>query len=351
MCSLENGRKAYAEGRFVDAVDQFTKALSEKEDAKVYSNRSAAYMQLGDVDKARKDAEECVRLEPSWAKGWSRLGNAKMAQHKYAQARADFAKAASIDNQYAADVRRAKLAEKKVPSTGRIVLRLVVLFRFAQYLVVFNSVAYRSVVKYVCLGNAMQLFQTHGFAFNKAYAQRLLSDPNAQRLMGSLVLLMSSSFPCLIPLIYLEVANLVADVANRVPSKYRLKMIGSCENVLLDGSGNVSPHVPFNAAFLEVVAAFSLFFELLTPKRNFMSLIVYWQYLQMRYMLETATTSNGPVQAAFAQVDAKITPIAAKLPPVLTLYNKIKSLAAKQVALPDPNAPQKPSLLNKCSIM
>ena len=37
-----------------------------------YSNRAAAYMAMEKFERALRDANECVRLQPTWAKGYSR---------------------------------------------------------------------------------------------------------------------------------------------------------------------------------------------------------------------------------------------------------------------------------------
>ena len=42
-----------------------------------YSNRAAAYMTADSISKALRDAEKCVALAPTWAKGYSRLGAAQ----------------------------------------------------------------------------------------------------------------------------------------------------------------------------------------------------------------------------------------------------------------------------------
>lgn len=49
-----------------------------------YSNRSAAYLKLGDAkSKALKDAERCMELAPEWSKSFSRLGAAQHALRRY----------------------------------------------------------------------------------------------------------------------------------------------------------------------------------------------------------------------------------------------------------------------------
>jgi tetratricopeptide (TPR) repeat protein len=45
----------------------------------VYSNRSASYLKKGDLEDALKDAEQCVTLDATWAKGYGRKGAALFA--------------------------------------------------------------------------------------------------------------------------------------------------------------------------------------------------------------------------------------------------------------------------------
>ena len=49
----------------------------------ICSNRSAAYLKKGDLAEALVDAEACVRLAPTWGKGYSRLGAALLALDRY----------------------------------------------------------------------------------------------------------------------------------------------------------------------------------------------------------------------------------------------------------------------------
>ncbi|CAN0548026.1 unnamed protein product, partial [Ectocarpus sp. 8 AP-2014] len=49
-----------------------------------FSNRSAAYLKLGDAkSKALKDAERCMELAPEWSKSFSRLGAAQHALGRF----------------------------------------------------------------------------------------------------------------------------------------------------------------------------------------------------------------------------------------------------------------------------
>ena len=53
---------------------QVALSLDEKSHV-LYSNRCTAYIALDQYDKAMEDADECVRLQPSWAKGYLRRGS------------------------------------------------------------------------------------------------------------------------------------------------------------------------------------------------------------------------------------------------------------------------------------
>lgn len=48
--------------------------------AVLFSNRSAALLHLNKVAKALADAEECVKLDPAFHKGWMRKGLVLEAQ-------------------------------------------------------------------------------------------------------------------------------------------------------------------------------------------------------------------------------------------------------------------------------
>lgn len=383
---LREGRAAYAAGRYEDAVKAFTAALDDSalevdELPKIHSNRCACYLQLKQLDKAVDDAESCTSLKPGWAKGWSRLGTAKMAQYKYLEAAAAFDKATEVAEssadrtQYRNEAAKARQASErtsqyyahraqfastaspsyryggKIADQGQLFCRILALANMVRYLVSWDAVGvqstYRSVVKFILFGSVVHCYRAHGMPqFNRAYAQRIVTDPLAQRVFGAFVLLMGSSLACLLPLIYVEVALLAAQLITKVPPQYRLRIIAKCEDILLAGDGSLSPNVLTNAAFFECGAGLALLFELLTPKRNFMLVVLYWQYLQMRYMLESAS-GPGALISAFAKLDSKIAPLVARSSITQLAYSKVKQFAKHQVSIPEPG--QKPGL--KCTIM
>jgi tetratricopeptide (TPR) repeat protein len=73
LAAKERGSELYLNGDYSGAVAAFTEAarLAPSTDAQAHvyhSNRCAAYLQLGQVEEALKDAERCTRIAPKWAK-------------------------------------------------------------------------------------------------------------------------------------------------------------------------------------------------------------------------------------------------------------------------------------------
>ncbi|KAF5838473.1 hypothetical protein DUNSADRAFT_2802 [Dunaliella salina] len=66
----EVGNKYFGEGQWSQAKDLYTQAIAvDPHNAVLYSNRSAAAIQLGELEDAIKDADKAVSLKPSWDKG------------------------------------------------------------------------------------------------------------------------------------------------------------------------------------------------------------------------------------------------------------------------------------------
>jgi hypothetical protein len=64
-------------GDYATAVTQFSMAIRlDKYNYVMWSNRSAALCGVGNWDKALSDAERCIKLAPTWGKGFARKGAA-----------------------------------------------------------------------------------------------------------------------------------------------------------------------------------------------------------------------------------------------------------------------------------
>ncbi|KAK9915326.1 hypothetical protein WJX75_007645 [Coccomyxa subellipsoidea] len=87
-CSFKDqGNAEYKKGHWLKAAGLYTKGIKEDpESAVLYSNRSAALLQLLKAGKALEDAEECIRRRPDWDKGHYRKGLALELQGAYSEA-------------------------------------------------------------------------------------------------------------------------------------------------------------------------------------------------------------------------------------------------------------------------
>ncbi|KAG3117251.1 hypothetical protein PI124_g1944 [Phytophthora idaei] len=94
-----DGNKLLADKQFSNAVEMYTRAIElDPENAVYYSNRSAAYLAMGDArGKALKDAEKCIELKPDWWKGYSRKGAAEHALQRFDAARATYNEGLKLD--------------------------------------------------------------------------------------------------------------------------------------------------------------------------------------------------------------------------------------------------------------
>jgi len=69
------GNKAFQEKDYKTAIEHFTEAIkNDPTDHLFYSNRSACYANIQEYQKALEDGEQCVKLNPQWARGYSRKG-------------------------------------------------------------------------------------------------------------------------------------------------------------------------------------------------------------------------------------------------------------------------------------
>lgn len=95
----QQGNDAFKKQDFTTAIDFFSKAIaaSETPNHVLYSNRSASYASIHKYNEALKDAEECVKINPTWAKGYNRVGAAQFGLSKYDDAIASYSKALELE--------------------------------------------------------------------------------------------------------------------------------------------------------------------------------------------------------------------------------------------------------------
>ena len=118
------GATSFRQGRYRDAADAWTAAIESDDPtdneflAAVFANRCAARLKIGSEAlraPALKDAEDCLRLRPNWARGHARRGQVLMALGRSAEASVAFAKAVSLEpsnNEYSAAAKEAQEVAK-----------------------------------------------------------------------------------------------------------------------------------------------------------------------------------------------------------------------------------------------
>ncbi|GAV46658.1 hypothetical protein ZYGR_0A02510 [Zygosaccharomyces rouxii] len=96
----QQGNAAFLAKDYVKAIDLFTKAIevSETPNHVLYSNRSACYASNKKFEEALKDAEECVKISPSWSKGYNRVGAAQFGLSQLDEAEKSYKRALELDS-------------------------------------------------------------------------------------------------------------------------------------------------------------------------------------------------------------------------------------------------------------
>ncbi|XP_078448093.1 hsp70-Hsp90 organizing protein 2-like [Wolffia australiana] len=83
----EKGNDMFKQQKYPEAVKHYTEALRRNpKDPRVYSNRAACYTKLGALPEGLKDAEKCIELDPSFAKGYTRKGAIQFFMKEYDKA-------------------------------------------------------------------------------------------------------------------------------------------------------------------------------------------------------------------------------------------------------------------------
>lgn len=73
----EEGNKLFVKKKFAAAAIKYTEAIAlDGQNAVLYANRSACRLSLKQFLDAKDDAKQATKLDPEYAKGWTRLASA-----------------------------------------------------------------------------------------------------------------------------------------------------------------------------------------------------------------------------------------------------------------------------------
>lgn len=92
------GDKHHQKGEYLEAVEQYTLEISaDPTNHILYSKRSATQAKLQDFEAALSDADEVIRLQPAYAKGYSRKGTALQSLGRLIEAKSAFEKGLELE--------------------------------------------------------------------------------------------------------------------------------------------------------------------------------------------------------------------------------------------------------------
>jgi hypothetical protein len=191
--------------------------------------------------------------------------------------------------------------------------------RFAYRLFIFSSLA-----RYLSV-----LVQANGFPkFNSEYAIRAFGDINAQYALLAVFLFAGRpSTLAMVPLLLTQIfhfASFLYPLLKSANSGLAQQLATQADTLLCEALKREEPnwanrseadkwliawrYASTLSCMAEVMNGIFLIFELITPGRQFMMVLLYWQYLHLRYVLEQA--KNKPQEAylanAFRDVDNRI---------------------------------------------
>ena len=72
------GNKAFAEGKYEDAISWYDKALEKKKLPVYYANRALVYLKMGKMEEVEKDCTEALEMDSKYVKAYLRRAKARM---------------------------------------------------------------------------------------------------------------------------------------------------------------------------------------------------------------------------------------------------------------------------------
>lgn len=238
------GASAYSKGDFTAAVAQFSAAIekttnSSAEDKEflklLHSNRSAAYQNLKQYEKALEDGSRCIELDSQWPKGYGRKGDALLALKRYGDAYNAYNAGLRItpaDQSLAQKAEQAMSgirneAQQSYTQTNNSstsgspyvhYLHMAIIGAFVVYCIPF--IPWSAIFGRICAGSfaaeqILGLLQRHGRPrFENDYAVRVLPDPAMPYLLLGVFVAMSPRiyFMSLVPILLFTAIHFLSQI-------------------------------------------------------------------------------------------------------------------------------------------
>ncbi|KAI0296069.1 activator of Hsp70 and Hsp90 chaperone [Multifurca ochricompacta] len=182
------GNKAFAAKDYDRAINLFSKALDlDQSNFVLWSNRSAAKAGKRDWDGALEDADQCIKANPTWPKGYARKGAALHGQRRYDEAIEAYELGLKIEDSPAIrkgyeEVKAAKAADERDDGTEALGIGKM----FSDPGMLAKLAANPRTAKHLADASFMQKLQL--IQKNPQIAQSLLnSDPRMIDVLGALM--------------------------------------------------------------------------------------------------------------------------------------------------------------------
>ena len=362
------GNAALKEGRHEDAVGHYTAAIAlEPEDAKLYSNRSAAYAKLEDHKAALQDAQKCISLDPKFVKGYSRKAYALFATGLFTESIQVCDQGLELEpgNESLKSTKETALArreawgahaatapatlESEVPSwlMSLIAPLRMMLFFFNITAVKQDWAAWSTATKQssfdyeIASQLALAVFAASCVPDILAKNWRHLMQGHSAHYLALSALLYFGADP-IQPPIHIGLIGLVnipdflsKDIASMLTGSSYGAAVTAFARKPIWGRLIAAYEVGLGVTFL-VLAAKGLF------NAGPLFHILYWQWIRIRCMLGQTT------KQCFLSIDRVVGPVFSAVPGLSQLYGLLKSLLGYMTRLPEPG---EQASVPKCTIM
>jgi tetratricopeptide (TPR) repeat protein len=289
--------------------------------------------------EALTDANKCIEIDGNWAKGYTRKGDAQYKLLQFTDAynaynsakrlspgdksleeKCDLAmKAIGIEADRAAGSSASRSASRSATSTAAVSPTGIIgkVITYSRYLLILAAICYLIPLGrtfcFACFKvfavleiiiNTLSLYSKYGIPkFNMEYASKLIQDTLSIHLFLAIILIVSRPYMfAMAPILLTELSYMSgllftycreiipAMEAQIKPMIQRFMPAMANQDISTLFSPAAEKQFSFqmvrNAAMCEVMQGVFLIVEMILPTRNLVMAAMWWQYLQMRYMMD-----------------------------------------------------------------